>query len=92
MLIRIASQYQSPWRLNSQEAIIACAILTGSPMRIFSAMKRNRATEIAYRRVLMDFHGSGVGQGGLAGVSLAWRAARTDNSAIVICATAFLHT
>jgi hypothetical protein len=61
MLIRIASQYQSPRsRLEFAGSNHCLRHLDRITDENLFAMKRNRATEIAYRRVLIDFHGSGV--------------------------------
>src|SRR5580692_11228664 len=59
MLIRIA--YQSPRsRLEFAGGNHCLRHLDWITDKNLFAMKRNRATEIAYRRVLIDFHGSSV--------------------------------
>jgi hypothetical protein len=59
MLIRIASQYQSPRSrlefVGSNHCLHHLDRITDENL---FATKRNGATEIAYRRVLIDFNGS----------------------------------
>ena len=60
-MIRIASQYQSPRsRLEFAGSNHCLRHLDWITDKNLFAIKRNRATEIAYRRVLIDFNGSGV--------------------------------
>jgi len=61
MLIRIASQYQPPRsRLEFAGSNHCLRHFDRITNENLFALKRNRPTEIAYRRVLIDFHGSGV--------------------------------
>jgi hypothetical protein len=61
MLICIASQYQSPRnRLEFAGSNHCLRHLDRITDENLFAMKRNRATEMAYRRVIIHFHGSGV--------------------------------